>query len=151
MGEYRDGKWTPTFGDEQFGVVDQPLRNTLTNRFAESNADALRVIELAKENKRLINVVVTHEAEIERLQKALARSCEDARNEMYDCGLNAANAEIELLRAVVAAVKEAIAKQKHDSNYRGDFLMDIEAALKGINAYPNTLRDLGKGGDDESI
>jgi hypothetical protein len=51
----------------------------------------------------------------------------------------------------VAAVKEAIAKQKHDSNYRGDFLMDIEAALKGINAYPNTLRDLGKGGDDESI
>lgn len=84
MGEYRDGKWTPTFGDEQFGVVDQPL----TNRFAESNADALRVIELAKENKRLINVVVTQEdalsefhAEIERLQKALARSCEDARNE----------------------------------------------------------------------
>ena len=128
MGEYRDGKWTPTFGDEQFGVVDQPLRNTLTNRFAESNADALRVIELAKENKRLINVVVTQE---------------DALSEFH--------AEIELLRAVVAAVKEAIAKQKHDSNYRGDFLMDIEAALKGIDAYPNTLRDLGKGGDDESI
>lgn len=24
MGEYRNGKWVPTFGDDQFGVVDDP-------------------------------------------------------------------------------------------------------------------------------
>mgnify|MGYP001554968477 CR=1 FL=1 len=40
---------------------------------------------------------------IEELEAALAKSCEDGRNEMYDCGYNALKAENERLRAVYEA------------------------------------------------
>lgn len=43
MGEYRNGKWTPTFGDEQFGVVDRP--GEMYNRVRELEAENARLRE----------------------------------------------------------------------------------------------------------
>ena len=44
------------------------------------------------------------ENEIERLEAALAKSCEEGRNEMYDCGFNGLKAENERLRAALEQI-----------------------------------------------
>ena len=88
MGEYRNGKWTPTFGDEQFGVVDSP--GQMYNRVREL------------------------EAKIERLEAALAKSCEEGRAEMYDCGFNGLKAENERLRAALEVCEVPVKRQRKE-------------------------------------
>lgn len=73
MGEYRNGKWTPTFGDEQFGVVDSPGQmiawsRLMYNRVRELEAEIERLthnLRIAKAN------YAGAEADIERLRSAL--------------------------------------------------------------------------------
>ena len=49
MGEYRDGKWVPTFGDDQFGVCDSPAMRAenaaRTEEFIEKMKDRIRALE----------------------------------------------------------------------------------------------------------
>lgn len=42
MGQYKDGKWEPTWGDDQFGVVDSPAEMYNRNRKLEAEVNRLR-------------------------------------------------------------------------------------------------------------
>lgn len=48
MGEYRNGKWVPTFGDDQFGVVESAQQ-----RAADRTRTQEFITELEAENQRL--------------------------------------------------------------------------------------------------
>jgi phage host-nuclease inhibitor protein Gam len=46
-------------------------------------------------NEMLADKIKDQEEEIERLRAALAKSCEEGRDEMYDCGYNRLRAALE--------------------------------------------------------
>ena len=51
MGEYKDGKWSPTFGDDQFGVIDTPRQqyetiNRLRNELGAAEQKLKSIAEL---------------------------------------------------------------------------------------------------------
>jgi len=57
MGEYRNGKWEPTWGDDQFGVVDT-LPQMYNNRVRDLNSELYkaeaRIEELEIELSRCV-------------------------------------------------------------------------------------------------
>jgi multidrug resistance efflux pump len=76
MGEYRHGKWVPTFGDDQFGVSggDPVCLNCaeLRERIAELEADVaeiqLNCAELRERIAELEADTAEQEAELERVK-----------------------------------------------------------------------------------
>jgi len=70
MGEYRDGKWVPTFGDDQFGVVDHPGERhedtvtiqrqaqrieSLEAKLAAAQADSADLVWMDKHGARILH------------------------------------------------------------------------------------------------
>jgi chromosome segregation ATPase len=101
MGEYRNGKWTPTFGDEQFGVVDSP--GQMYNRVRELEADNERL-----QKDRLCRcadeVRCELKAEIESLKAD--RDTWEATCQTIDKKLQRAKAEIAKLQAALEGEDE---------------------------------------------
>ena len=73
MGVYKDGKWVPTFGDEQFGIIDTP---------AEMYE---RIRELEAENANMNNMDEVLNDWLERVQQAALRFKCKVERDAPDC------------------------------------------------------------------
>ena len=62
MGRYVDGKWEPTWGDDQFGVVDSPAEMYNKNRELST-----RIAELEAERDQLRAALLMLIADIDDL------------------------------------------------------------------------------------
>jgi len=60
----------------------------------------MTLIERLRTERSVYDAELADEAadEIERLREALAKSCEEGRDEMYDCGYNRLRAALERIR-----------------------------------------------------
>ena len=68
MGEYRDGKWVPTFGDVQFGVADHApgeLPRDHHGTISELRAEIERLTDEVNKYKRLASTGADKVAELE--------------------------------------------------------------------------------------
>jgi hypothetical protein len=117
MGEYKNGKWTPTFGDDQFGVSDRrPYEPTERDAQLEhlrlKNLDLMKDIEakdsalalLNAEVERLNNLGTKHRTEIERLRRGGSRYRDRMREQTTRA--TEAESEAEELRATIRSIHE---------------------------------------------
>jgi len=82
MGVYKDGKWVPTWGDDQFGVVDSPSYQATERQRTKEFIDMMekRIMELEAENKELRRLtahyrrgldMIRHERSVELSNRAV--------------------------------------------------------------------------------
>jgi DNA repair exonuclease SbcCD ATPase subunit len=73
----------------------QELRDKHQKQEAEIERLDSCVDQQLEVNEKLADKIKDQEEEIERLRAALAKSCEEGRDEMYDCGYNRLRAALE--------------------------------------------------------
>ena len=122
MGEYRDGKWVPTWGDDQFGVCDSlpQMYDKVRDKDALIGKQADEIERLTAEiaelksyldegrekNEKQVRMTMDSQAENERLTAELKAKTIEVEDMKSTCEfLHETEADNERLEAVVDAVK----------------------------------------------
>ena len=138
MGEYKDGKWHPTWGDDQFGVVD-----TVDGMYKVAANQEKRYQTQVKENKMLLERNVELASENRRLRRtieikseyATARLCSDHKGKWGrgTCVL----CENETLRKLTDADEKEIGSYTKGTGLRGEW----NDLMKENQKYYDAIQD----------